>query len=83
MVCVLGEVPADAGGSHGRRVELPDGGRHGGLGQHGPHPQGVGQRERPVRPHPLRAHLHRQVHAPPQKQVSNELTEHVETLLFK
>ena len=66
-------MPADPGGSHGGRVELADGGRHGGEREHGPHAQGVGQRERPVRAHALRAHLHRQVYAPPQKQVSGSL----------
>ena len=72
MVRDLRQVPADPGGSHGRRLELADGGGHGGEREHGPHAQGVGQRERGVRPHPLRTHLHRQVHAPPQKQVSEK-----------
>ena len=66
----LREVPAYPGGPHGGRVELADGGGHGGEREHGPHAQGVGQRERRMRAHALRAHLHSQVHAPPQKQVS-------------
>lgn len=64
-------VSAHVDGPHRRRVVQSDGWRHGDQRLHRPDAAGVGRRERGVRARPLRAHVHRALHALARRQVTD------------
>lgn len=67
-------VPADADGSQRRRVVQSDVGRHGDQRLHRPDVARVGRRERRVRAHAVRTHVHRALHASPRQPVTHTHT---------
>ena len=59
------QMSADFGGSHGRRLVLPDEREYRDIGIHGQDAESVECRNRTLHSHAVRTHLHRQMHAYP------------------